>query len=95
MVKCTSAVWIDIRGETGEKELYRTCKTGETIGLVVDLPAPVFIGRIEGLELLLNDRKVDLSEYSNGQSYARFTLESWSNNEALSAGEAAPEVSAQ
>ena len=94
-VNCKSAVWIDIRGETGEKELYRTCKGGETISFAVDLPAPVFIGKIEGLELLLNDRQVDLSAHSNGQSYARFTLESWSNNEALSAGDPAPEVSAQ
>ena len=94
-VNCNSAVWVDIRGETGEKALYRTCKSGETISLAVDLPAPVFIAKIEGLELILNDREVDLSAHSNGQSYARFTLESWSNNEALPAGEPVPEASAQ
>ena len=94
-LNCKSAVWIDIRGETGEKEFYRTCKSGETISLAVDLPALVFIGSIEGLELILNDRQVDLSAHSNGQSYARFTLKSWSNSEALSAREPVPEVSDQ
>jgi len=79
-VDCSSAVWLDIRDKSGDKLFYRTCKGGEVISFNIGLPAAVFVGSIDGIELMLDNRAVDLTSYSNGLNYARFTLNAWSDN---------------
>jgi cytoskeleton protein RodZ len=91
-VDCSSAVWLDIRDSSGDKLFYRTCKGGEVITFNIGLPAAVFVGSIDGIELELDDKAVDLLSYSNGLSYARFTLNSWSDNGLQSPVSSSPQV---
>jgi cytoskeleton protein RodZ len=91
-VNCTSAVWLDIRDISGEKLFYRTCKPGEVIEFGIYLPAAVFVGNIDGAKLELDSKAVDLSFYSNSLSFARFTLNSWPDNEVRSSVSQTPRV---
>ena len=91
-VSCTSAVWLDIRDISGEKLFYGTCKGGEVIEFGIYLPAAVFVGNIDGAKLELDSKAVDLSFYSNSLSFARFTLNSWPDNEVRSSVSQTPRV---
>ena len=91
-VNCTSAVWLDISDISGEKLFYRTCTGAEVIEFGIYLPAAVFVGNIDGAELELDSKAVDLSSYANSLSFARFTLNSWPGNGVRSSVSLTPRV---